>query len=155
MIRKAKMEDVQVIFDLVSYYAEKDLLLARSFSSLYDHLRDFQVYTEGRDENEVILGVCALHICWYNLAEICSLAVRSDCHSLGIGTGLVKACLQEARELGVNRVFTLTYTLEFFSKLQFKPIDKNYLPHKVWRDCINCPKFPDCKEEAMLWGSEE
>lgn len=152
MIRKAKMGDVKAIYDLLHYYAEKDMLLGRSFSSLYDRLRDFQVYTEVIDDNEVIFGVCALHICWDNLAEICSLAVREDAHSRGIGRQLVNACLKEAEELGIDRVFTLTYTLDFFSKLKFKPIDKNYLPHKVWRDCINCPKFPDCKEEAMMWG---
>ncbi|MFO7761346.1 MAG: N-acetyltransferase [Thermodesulfobacteriota bacterium] len=152
MIRKAKIDDVQVIYDLLNYYAEKGLLLGRSFSTLYEQLRDFQVYVEVIDESEVILGVCALHIWWHNLAEICSLAVREDVNSRGIGTELANTCLKEARQMGINRVFTLTYAPAFFSKLQFKPIDRDQLPHKIWRDCINCPKFPDCKEEPMIWG---
>ncbi len=146
------MADVKAIYDLLHYYAEKGLLLGRSLSSLYDQLRDFQVYTEKIEGEEVILGVCALHICWDNLAEICSLAVREEAHSRGIGTELINRCLNEAKEMGINRVFALTYAPDFFGKLEFKPIDKNYLPHKVWRDCINCPKFPDCKEEAVMWG---
>jgi amino-acid N-acetyltransferase len=63
---------------------------------------------------------------------------------------MVQACLDDMTDLGVNRVFTLTYQPEFFAKMGFRKIDKSELPHKVWSDCINCPKFPDCNEEAMI-----
>ena len=148
MIRKALMEDVRQIHSLLKGYAEQKLLLGRSISSLYDHLRDFVVWDEG---DGVILGVCSLHICWENLAEIRSLAVAASGQQRGIGTRLVESCLDEALEYGISRIFTLTYQPGFFRKLGFRDIDKRELPHKIWSDCINCTMFPDCDEEAMIY----
>lgn len=148
-IRPARMGDVREIHSLLKYFAAKELLLGRSISSLYDHLRDFFVY-----DDEGVKGVCSLHICWEDLAEIRSLAVAEDVQGSGVGEALVKVCLQEARRLDINRVFTLTYQAPFFRKLHFAEIDKRDLPHKVWSDCLNCPQFPDCDEEAMIWLAE-
>ena len=58
--------------------------------------------------------------------------------------------VREAETLGVKQVFALTYVPEFFSGLGFKEVEKSILPHKVWADCLKCPKFPDCDETAML-----
>ena len=155
MIRNARMGDVKKIYNLLQYFAEKDLLLGRSLSSLYDQLRDFNVYVEETDESPTeqgeLIGVCALHICWENLAEIRSLAVTDAYQSKGIGKQLVEKALSEAGSYGINRVFTLTYQPDFFRRLGFKDIDKSELPHKVWSDCIQCSKFPDCNEEALVW----
>lgn len=155
MIRNARMEDVKGIYALLNYFSGKGLLLGRSLSSLYDQLKDFVVYIdEGESQPGIegkLCGVCALHICWENLAEIRSLAVPEACQRRGIGTRLVETCLEEAASLGITRVFTLTYQPDFFAQLGFSHIDKNELPHKVWSDCIQCPKFPDCNEEAMIW----
>lgn len=148
-IRPARMGDVREIHALLQHFARKGLLLGRSISSLYDHLRDFVVY-----EEEGVQGVCSLHICWENLAEIRSLAVAEECQGRGIGEALVRACLDEARLLEIGRVFTLTYQTPFFRKLKFEEIDKRELPHKVWSDCMNCPQFPDCNEEALIWKAE-
>jgi amino-acid N-acetyltransferase len=149
------MGDVKKIYNLLQYFAEKDLLLGRSLSSLYDQLRDFNVYVEETDESPTeqgeLIGVCALHICWENLAEIRSLAVIDGYQSKGIGKQLVEKALSEAGSYGINRVFTLTYQPDFFRRLGFKDIDKSELPHKVWSDCIQCSKFPDCNEEALVW----
>ncbi len=151
------MEDVKAIYALLGHYSDQGLLLGRSLSSLYDQLRDFMVIDGGGESFEYgppsdnILGVCALHVCWENLAEIRSLAVAPHLMGHDIGTRLVKSCLAEASRFGITRVFTLTYQPGFFEKFGFKAIDKNELPHKVWSDCIQCPKFPDCNEEALLW----
>ncbi len=154
MIRNAHMGDIKKIYKLLQYFADKDLLLGRSLSSLYDQLRDFSVFVENdpRDPNdEKLVGVCALHICWENLAEIRSLAVIDEYQGKGVGRQLVDKALKEADSYGINRVFTLTYQPVFFRKLGFKDVDKSELPHKVWSDCINCSKFPDCNEEALIW----
>ena len=154
MIRNARMGDINKIHKLLQHYADKDLLLGRSLSSLYDQLRDFSVYVKKAEENqdrEMLVGVCALHICWENLAEIRSLAVIDDYHDKGVGRQLVSKALEEADSFGITKVFTLTYQPNFFRKLGFKDIDKSELPHKVWSDCINCSKFPDCNEEALVW----
>jgi amino-acid N-acetyltransferase len=113
MIRKARMEDVRQIHSLLQYYAGKKLLLGRSISSLYDHLRDFIVYEQ---QDGTLSGACSLHICWENLAEIRSLAVAEELCGTGIGRALVRHCLTEAAQLGITRVFTLTYQPEFFMK---------------------------------------
>ena len=155
MIRGARMGDVKKIYELLQFFADKDLLLGRSLSSLYDQLRDFNVYVEETGESEAgqgeLLGACALHICWDNLAEIRSLAVTEGYQSKGIGKQLVEKALSEAGSYGINRVFTLTYQPDFFRRLGFNDIDKSELPHKVWSDCIQCSKFPDCNEEALVW----
>lgn len=152
MIRAARMEDVQKIYELLKYFADQGLLLGRSLSSLYDQLRDFLVYLDPEQgEAGGLVGACALHICWENLAEIRSLAISGSYQHRGIGTLLVRQCLAEAQSLGIGRVFTLTYQPGFFQRLGFRVVDKKELPHKIWSDCIHCPKFPDCNEEAMIW----
>jgi amino-acid N-acetyltransferase len=154
MIRNAHMGDIKKIYKLLQYFADKDLLLGRSLSSLYDQLRDFSVFVEndpGDPNGEKLVGVCALHICWENLAEIRSLAVIDEYHGKGVGRQLVDKALKEADFYGITRIFTLTYQPDFFRKLGFKDVDKSELPHKVWSDCINCSKFPDCNEEALIW----
>ena len=152
MIRSACINDVKAIYELLQHFSDKGLLLGRSLSSLYDQLRDFQIFVERREgQEEIVAGVCALHVCWENLAEIRSLAVLDSFQDKNIGTKLVESCLVEAEAFGITRVFTLTYQPSFFERLGFKHIDKNELPHKVWSDCIQCPKFPDCNEEAMIW----
>ena len=147
MIRKAKISDVRSIHVLLTHFADQGLLLPRPLSEIYDHLRDYTVMETSGDN---IVGVVALNICWEDLAEVKSLAVSEDYQEQGIGRQLVEHCLSEAVVLGVYRVFTLTYQPKFFEKLGFKLVDKSSLPHKIWADCIKCPKFPDCDEIALL-----
>jgi amino-acid N-acetyltransferase len=149
LIRKAVIEDVKPIHRILSYYAAQGSLLPRPLSELYDHLRDFFVLVENSQEPKV-LGVCALGVCWEDLAEIRSLAVDKDEQRKGFGLQLVKTCLEEAHALGLRRVFALTYVEGFFDKVGFKKVEKSVLPHKVWADCLKCPKFPDCDETAMI-----
>jgi amino-acid N-acetyltransferase len=148
MIRNARIRDVKEIHALLKHFAAQGLLLARSISSLYDQLRDFIVYV---DEADTILGVCALHIIWDDLAEIRSLAVREEAQGKGIGAELVGSCLAEAEKFGIERTFALTYQAGFFRKQGFTDIDKKELPHKIWGDCVHCPMFPDCDEEALIF----
>lgn len=150
MIRRARIDDVKKIYAILQHFSAKELLLGRSLSSLYDQLRDFLVYEDPQHPEKGIIGVCALHVCWEDLAEIRSLAVVEGEHGKGVGRALVQVCLEDMQELGLSRVFTLTYQPGFFEKLAFRKVDKSELPHKVWSDCIQCPKFPDCNEEAMI-----
>ncbi|HUI67545.1 MAG TPA: N-acetyltransferase [Nitrospirota bacterium] len=146
MIRKAKISDVKAIQSLVNHYADSGQMLPRTLNELYEDLRDFHVF----EENGSLIGVCALHVSWDGLAEIRSLAVRQDRIKSGIGTALVRQCLAEAAQLEAGKVFVLTYQDGFFKKLGFTDVDKKELPHKVWTDCLNCVKFPDCDESALI-----
>ena len=94
MIRKAKLNDVKEIQRLIKHYSTRGDILPRSLSELYDHLRDFFVCIRNRK----MAGICALHICWDDLAEIRSLAVREEDRKKGVGAKLVKACLEEAKK---------------------------------------------------------
>lgn len=145
--RKAKMTDIESIHSLITYYADKGLMLARSRSMLYEGLREFTVIVD--DDNNVI-GAGALHIIWEDLAEVRALAISDNYRGKGVGKGLVEALIAEAKELGIPKVFALTYQSGFFQKLGFGIVTKEQLPHKVWKECIDCPKFPNCDETAML-----
>ena len=146
MLRKARISDIRAVHRLINECAAKGEMLSRSLAELYDNMRDYIVYEEG-DE---VLGTCALHICWEDLAEIRSLCVIPGLRRRGIGRDLVNACLNEARELRMERVFLLTYQEDFFSKFGFRLIDKAELPQKIWTDCVKCAKFPMCDEIAMV-----
>ena len=142
---KAVTGDAKAIFDLMSQYTECGILLPRNLSEIYRNIRDFFVC---RNKN-IIVGCASLQVVWEDLAEIKSLAVEQKKWGGGIGTRLVLACLDEAREMRIPTVFVLTREMGFFEKFGFEPIDKSQLPQKVWSDCVVCPKFPDCDEEAM------
>lgn len=146
MLRKAKLKDVKAIQQLVNFYAKKDEMLPLSLSELYDNIRNFYVY----EKNGRMLGCGALHVSWDKLGEIRSLAVRKSKQKKGIGKKIMKICLTEAKELGLEKVFVLTYKPGYFRKFGFKDIDKYQLPHKVWRECIKCIHFPNCKEDALI-----
>ncbi len=146
MIRKATVADIKQIHLLLQIFSSEGKLLPRSLMALYDHVRDFCVYAEG-DE---VIGCCGLQICWEDMAEIRSLAVKPDYHHKKIGSQLLKFSMEEAVKFKIKKLFTLTYVPEFFEGHAFSVIDKNELPQKIWADCVNCVKFPDCDEIAML-----
>jgi amino-acid N-acetyltransferase len=146
MLRKARITDVKEIQKLLSHFANRGDMLSRSLSELYEAIRDFYIV----EESGMLLGVAALHIVWDDLAEIRSVAVAEDAGRKGVGTEVVNACISEARELGLKKLFCLTYKPDFFARFGFRVVDKSELPHKVWGDCIKCVKFPDCDEISMI-----
>lgn len=146
IVRKAGIKDVKEIQKIINFFAKKDLMLARSLNELYENLRDFWVVAEKKK----VLGCCALHVSWDDLVEIKSLAVSPEYHEKGLGRKLVNVCLNEAKQLQAKKVFVLTYKPEYFRRFGFRRVEHAKLPHKIWAECINCSKFPDCQETAML-----
>lgn len=146
MLRKAKIRDIKQIQELINSFARRDLMLARSLNELYDNIRDFWVV----EEKKRIIGCAALHVSWGDLTEIKSLAVVKRAQGRGVGAMLVSQCLVEARHLGAKKVFCLTYRPDYFKRFGFKKIKHAELPHKIWAECINCCKFPNCQETAMV-----
>ena len=149
MPRKATIHDVVSIHKILSYYVNQDILLPRSIADLYEHIRDFYI-EDSKEADGNLIGICSLIVSWEDLGEIRSLSVIESSQNCGIGSKLVEKCLKEAVELGLSRVFALTLRKKFFADLGFKEIDKSLLPHKIWADCIKCPKFPNCDEIAMI-----
>ena len=145
--RKATFKDIEAIYQLVADYAADGIMLARSRNTLYETLRDMIV---AEDEQGMLVGVGGLHIIWDCLAEVRTMAVNPSVTRQGIGAEIVKRLIAEGEQLGVEKFFTLTYKPGFFQTLGFETITKEELPHKVWKECIECPKFPNCDEIAMV-----
>ena len=144
------MADAPAIQRLITLFASRDEMLHRSLGEVYENIRNFFVV----EEEGVIVACGALQISWGNLAEVKSLAVAEAHQGRGHGKRIVLACLAEGQALGLTTVFALTYKPLFFEKLGFRVVDKATLPHKVWTECIRCPKFPDCGEIAVVLDLE-
>jgi amino-acid N-acetyltransferase len=145
-IRPAKVTDVKSIHSLIAFYAERKEMLPRPINDLYENIQEFVI---AEDKNKVI-GCCALHVSWEDLAEIKALAIAQGYQKKGIGTKLVTELHKKARELGVKKGFALTFKPRFFEKLGYTRISREKLPHKIWGECVKCPLFPDCGEIPLI-----
>ena len=145
-VEKATISDVEQMHRLINYFADKDEMLPRPLSEIFENIRDYFVVRQGTR----VVGCGALHVMWSDLAEVKSVAVSEDIQRQGIGSRLVAACLKEAGEIGLPTIFCLTYKPTFFERFGFSQIDKMELPRKVWTECYHCPKFPDCDEVALI-----
>ncbi|MFH0861828.1 MAG: N-acetyltransferase [Candidatus Altiarchaeota archaeon] len=144
-VRKASVRDVDAIRALIDVYSRQGKMLSRSLSYLYDNIRDYFVVEEGGR----VIGCVGLHITWSDLAEIKSLAVDPVHQQKGVGRALLEATFREAKEFGISRLFTLTLEPDFFTRHGFRVIPRESLPMKIWGECIQCPKYPECDEVAL------
>ncbi len=142
----AELDDVPGIFTLLKSYSDQGILLPRPKSNIYQSLRDFHVV-----RNQGTLIACgALLIYTKQLGEVRSLAVHPDYKRLGLGYRIVQCIENEATKLGLTKLMALTYETGFFEKMGFHPVEMSLLPEKVWGACINCHKFRNCDEIAVL-----
>lgn len=146
-VRRARVSEAQVITTLVNQYAEQGLMLPKSLMEVYEHVREFVVAV---DADGAVLGCGALRIMGVDLAEVRSLATQEAMRGRGLGRMIVEALIEEARELGLHRVFALTYQTSFFARLGFETVPKVVFPEKVWLDCRDCRKRDCCDETAMM-----
>ncbi|HKA97463.1 MAG TPA: amino-acid N-acetyltransferase [Streptosporangiaceae bacterium] len=133
-IRRARTRDVRAIGGLVDDNVGSGRLLGKATVTLYEDVQEFWI-AERVDDGQVV-GCGALHIMWQDLAEIRTIAVRPDCQGKGIGHQLVEALLGSARELGVRRVFVLTFAVGFFADHGFEQIDGSPVSHEVYEELL-------------------
>jgi amino-acid N-acetyltransferase len=145
-VEKAKISDAAQMHKLINRFANQEEMLPRALSEIYEFIRDYFVVRSG----DKVVACVALHVSWADLAEIKSLAVAKRSQGKGIGSVLVKKCIEEARGLEIPTIFCLTYKPSFFEKCGFTLVDKSELPRKVWGECYTCPKFPDCDEVPLV-----
>jgi amino-acid N-acetyltransferase len=145
-VDRARVGDASSVHRLISRFADKGEVLPRALSEIYDGIRDYFVVRKGSR----VVACAALHVTWVDLAEIRSLAVDEQEQKHKIGSLLVQACIDEAKELGIPKVFCLVRKPAFFERHGFQLIDKTELPQKVWAECFRCPKFPNCDEVALI-----
>lgn len=146
-IRPAKVTDVKEIHKIVEFYADNKEMLHRSLNSIYENIQEYVVV---ENEESKVIACGALHVSWEDLAEIKALAVSPKYKGQGLGRKIVHKLQKNAEELGIAKVFALSFKPEFFIKLGYKVIPKETLPHKIWSECINCHLFPDCGEVPLL-----
>ena len=144
--RPAQAADVPAIHALVKTHADRGKMILRPLEELYANLREFVV----AEENRRIVGCAATHIFWNDLAELKCVAVADEAQGRGVGGALCDACLADLKRLGVRRVFTLTSAPGFFERVGYRRVDKDSLPHFIWGECVRCPSFPICKEDALV-----
>lgn len=145
-VEPARLADAGAIHSLVTFWADRGDMLHRPIGEIYEAIRDFKVARlDGR-----VVGCGSLHIMGPDLAEIRSLAVDESVQGRGVGAAIVRACLEDARNLGLERVFALTYRPGFFEKQGFRLANVMEFPQKVWNECVRCPFFTNCREVAVV-----
>lgn len=149
MIRRARVADVQRLYDMINFYAARGEMLPRTLDSLYNRVREFQV---AEADGEVV-ACAALKIIWHDLAEIINMVVHPDFQGRSLGRYLVDAMADEALALNIANICTLTNQPSFFSHLGFREVPHAHLHQRIWQDCELCCKRDVCDEVAMIRAS--
>ncbi|HEX4137368.1 MAG TPA: N-acetyltransferase [Bryobacteraceae bacterium] len=145
-VRKASMQDIPALLDLINGYAAKGIMLPRTEFEMSENMRDFMVAYAGNQ----LVGCGALHFYSPTVGEVRSLAVAESHKTHGIGRMVVDSLVYEAKLYGLDAVFAFTYVPRFFGKVGFHEVERGELPLKAWKDCLRCPKFECCDEIAVL-----
>lgn len=145
-VRKAAMQDIPPLLDLINGYAARGIMLPRTEFEMSENMRDFMVAYAGNQ----LVGCGAMHFYSPTMGEVRSLAVAESHKTHGIGRMLVDSLVYEAKLYGLDAVFAFTYVPGFFAKLGFNEVERGELPLKAWKDCLRCPKFQCCDEIAVV-----
>jgi amino-acid N-acetyltransferase len=132
VVRPATTADIRAIRDLVRPLAEQRVLVSKDAVTYYEAVQQFQV---AEVDGEVV-GCGALHVMWEDLAEVRTVAVRPEFKARGLGSALLTGLLQDARDLGVQRVFCLTFETGFFGRHGFQPIDGQAVEPQVYAELL-------------------
>ena len=147
-VRAAEKKDIPAIHHLLSIYAEKQIVLARSKKEIEYYLSNFVVALW----NDKLCGCCAVRDFDNDLLEVRSLVVIPGLEGKGIGRALVEAIISGLKLSKESFcLFALTYQEKFFQKLGFHSVVKEMFPQKIWADCVNCPKKDNCDELAVVF----
>ncbi len=131
-VRRARTPDVRAIRRLIDMYTADRRLLSKATVAIYEDVQEFWV----ADVDGGVVGCGAVHVLWEDLAEIRTVAVDENWRGHKIGHKIVSALLDTARELGVRRVFVLTFETGFFGSFGFTPINGTPVPHDVYEQLL-------------------
>ena len=132
VVRPARTSDVRSVRRLVDLYSEGRVLLSKATVTLYEDVPDFVVATS----QDQVVGCGALHVLWEDLAEVRTLAVDPAFRGRGVGHVLLERLVQRAEDLGVERLFCLTFEIAFFEAHGFFEIDGAPVPHDVFEQLL-------------------
>nr|WP_263248890.1 amino-acid N-acetyltransferase [Saccharopolyspora rosea] len=133
-VRPARVGDVPAIKRLIDHYAGK-VVLGKELVTLYEDVQEFWV----AEHTGAVVGCGALHVLWEDLAEIRTVAVDPTSKGLGIGHALVERLIDTASELGLQRIFVLTFETAFFGRHGFLPISDTPVPPEVYEEIRRSP----------------
>ncbi len=132
-VRRARTGDVRSIVGLVNSYARERILLGKDLVTLFEDVQEFRVAVAA---DGAVIGCGALHVMWEDLAEVRTLAAHPDWRKHGVGHLLLEALVEQAREVGVRRLFCLTFEVDFFSRHGFHPIDGTPVEPEVYAELL-------------------
>lgn len=150
-IRRAHVFDVEDMLALINSCATSNLMLPRGPKYIYENIRDFVVIEAQREMGEPQIVACgSLHVLWKDTAEIRSLTTHPEFRGRGLGSNIVRYLVEDAKQIGIEKIIALTLIEEFFKTLGFKPKRKEELPSKIWDECSRCPKYFQCDEIGLI-----
>jgi amino-acid N-acetyltransferase len=132
-VRRARTADVASIAELLAPYVDERILLGKERVDLFGQVQEFRV---AESETLGLLGCGAVHVMWEDLAEVRSLAVTSGERRNGVGAALLNHLISDARDLGVSRLFCLTFEVDFFSRFGFAPVTDELVDERVFAELI-------------------
>ncbi len=132
-IRSAKSTDVKGIRKLIDTYAPQRRLLSKETVTLYESVQEFTVAID----NDEVVGCGALHVLWEDLAEVRTVAVAENYRGKGIGHQILEAIIVRARQIGVKRIFCLTFETEFFGRHGFEEIQGTPVDPEVYTQLLH------------------
>ena len=150
-VRQATLADVDSRMDMIEYWAKQGQNLPRKRNDIIRGIQTFAVCVK----NEKVVGCACLYVYDSGLAEIRSLGVSPVIQRQGQGRAIVNYLLKRASKMFIQRVFVLTRSPEFFSKVGFQKTVIEALPEKILKDCENCPKREKCDEVAYIYNVKD
>ncbi|HQR78963.1 MAG TPA: amino-acid N-acetyltransferase [Actinomycetota bacterium] len=135
LVRPARTSDVRVIRGLIDRYAPDRRLLSKATVTLYEDVTDFFV----AEHDGQVVGCGALHVMWEDLAEVRTLAVSPTMLRQGIGSSILDALIQRGRDLGISRIFCLTFETGFFGAFGFRPFNERGVEGSVYEELLRSP----------------
>ena len=132
-LRPAKTSDIADIADLCGPLIQSRVLLGKERVELYESVQEFVV---AEDSAGKVIGCGALHVMWEDLGEVRTVAVDSAHQGQGVGKAILNALFERAEQLGLKRIFCLTFEVEFFGKLGFEPISETPVEPAVYAELV-------------------
>ena len=150
-VRQATLADVDSLMDMIEYWAKQGQNLPRKRNDIIRGIQTFAVCVK----DEQVVGCACLYVYDSGLAEIRSLGVSPVIQRQGQGRAILNYLLKRAQKMFIQRVFVLTRSPEFFSKVGFQKTVIDALPEKILKDCENCPKREQCDEVAYIYNVKD
>jgi amino-acid N-acetyltransferase len=145
-LRKPNVSDVNAMHQMMVPHVVNEALLPRSPRQIVENLRDYVI----AEEHGRIVGLASLSLVECHLAELGAVV----CENPELLERLVKVALDEARTVGVKRVFVLAPEAEAYEALGFKQVEIQTLPEKRDRQCLSCPRLPRCRQVPLVYEIE-